>query len=189
MPLAPFRPFAAVLLLASASVFAGPKEDVRAAIDKVMAARSYHVSMVHSGTSAMTTEADFVAPDRFRMKMPMGTQYIIGDTMYMNVRGRSMKVPMGKGAMTQWRDPASIAKNEATMTITSLGIGMLDGKPAHKYKMVDSKTPTTSSVLWIGASGYPLGIDVSGQTMGKPSNTTIRYSRYNDPTIAIDPPK
>lgn len=177
------------LLLASAGTLAGPKDEVKAAIDKFVAARSYHVTMTHSGAQAMTTEADFVAPDRFRMTMPMGTQYIIGDTMYMTVQGRSMQVPMGKGTMTQWRDPANLAKHEATMTVKALGSEAVGGKPAAKYKVSNTQPQPSTSTMWVGSDGYPLQIRVDSNAQGKPVTTTIRYSRFNDPTIKVEPPQ
>ena len=177
-----------LLLLASAGALAGPKDEVKAAFDKFLAASSYHVTMTHSGAQAMTTEADFVAPDRFRMKMPMGTQYIIGDTMYMDVQGRSMKVPMGKGTMTQWRDPANLAKYEATMTVKALGSEAVGGKPARKYETTNTQPQPGTSTMWVGSDGYPLQIQVSSNVQGKAVTTTIRYSRFNDPTIKVDPP-
>jgi outer membrane lipoprotein-sorting protein len=145
--------------------------------------------MTSSGAQAMTTEADFVAPDRFRMQMPMGTQYIIGDTMYMTVQGRSMKVPMGKGTMTQWRDPANLAKHEATMTVKALGSETVGGKPAKKYETTNTQPQPSTSTMWVGSDGYPLQIQVSSSVQGKPVTTTIRYSRFNDPTIKVDPPQ
>lgn len=177
-----------LLLLASTSAFAGAKEEVKAAMQKFAAARSYHATMVHSGTKAMTNEVDFAAPDRMRMKMPMGTQVIIGDTIYMQMQGRTMKMPMPKGTFTQWRDPARIAENEATLVVRALGSELLDGKPARKYLTRDTKTPGEST-LWIGANGYPLQVRVDSRHDGKPVSTTIRYSRINDPTIRVDAPK
>lgn len=178
-----------LLLLASAGALAGPKDEVKAALDKFIAAKSYHVTMTHSGAQAMTTEADFVAPDRFRMTMPMGTQYIIGDTMYMTMQGRSMKVPMGKGTMTQWRDPANLAKHEATLTVQALGSEDVGGKPAKKYRMSNTQPEPSTSTMWVGSDGYPLQIRVDSDVQGKPVTTMIRYSRFNDPTIKVEPPQ
>lgn len=185
---------ACLLFIASTTAFAGAKEEVKAAMQKFAAAKSYHATMAHSGTNAMTSEVDFAAPDRMRMKMPMGTQVIIGDTMYMQMPadggmpGRVMKVPMPKGTFTQWRDPARLAENEATLVVQALGIELLDGKPARKYLTRDTKTPGEST-LWIGASGYPLQVRVDSKHEGKPVSTTIRYSRINDPSIRVDAPK
>lgn len=177
-----------LLLLVSTTAFAGAKEEVKAAMQKFAAAKSYHATMVHSGTKGMTNEVDFAAPDRMRMKMPMGTQVIIGDTMYMDIDGRVMQVPMPKGTFTQWRDPARLAGSEATLVVQSLGSELLDGKPAHKYLTRDTRTPGEST-LWIGANGYPLQVRVDSKHDGQPVSTTIRYSRINDPSIRVDPPK
>lgn len=174
------------LLLASAPVLAGAREDVLAAASKFQSLKSYHVTMTHEG-QGMTMEMDFVAPDRFRMQMPMGTQYMIGETMYMNVDGRTMKLPLQANMAQQWRDPAKLRADQTKTTATALGPGMVDGKPAQKYRMTHADSPGTTSTMWIGASGYPLQIVV--ESKAQPGRTTIRYSRFNDPSIRIDPPK
>lgn len=182
----------AVLLLAAGTVRADARDEVMAATAKFMAARSYHVTMTLTGAKdaqKMTNQIDFVAPDRYRMQMPMGTQYIIGDTMIMSMQGRTMRVPMGKGTMTQWRDPASLTKNAEKLTVAALGVEALDGKPARKYRMLNRDEPGTESVMWIGGNGYPVQIVVNGKAMGRASTTTIRYSRFNDPTIRVEPPQ
>lgn len=187
-------PSLALLLLALAAGPAGAdaRDEVMAATAKFMAARSYHVTMTLAdaqNAQKMTNRIDFVAPDRYRMRMPMGTQYIIGDTMIMDLQGRTMRVPMGRGTMTQWRDPANLTKNAEKLAVTALGVEALDGKPARKYRMVNRDEPGTESVMWIGGNGYPLQIVVTGRAMGRASTTTIRYSRFNDPTIRVDPPQ
>lgn len=180
---------ALLALLTAGTAWAGAREDVKAASQKMLSLRSYHVTMRHTGNGPMTTEADFVAPDRFRMKMPMGTQVIVGDTMYMQMDGRTMKVPMPKGTLTQWRDPANLSRYESTMTVESLGTELLDGKPTKKYRVTNTQPQPSTSTMWIGGNGYPLQIRVDGKLQGQASTTTIRYSRFNDPTIRVDPPK
>lgn len=39
---------------------------------------------------------------------------------------------------------------------------------------------------WIGSDDLPLQLRHSGESQGKPYTMTIRYSRFNDPTIRID---
>lgn len=177
-----------ILLLVSASALASPKADVEAAMRKALAADSYHISMTISGPGAMTIEADFVAPDRLRMQMPMGTQIIIGNTMYMDMQGRSMQVPMPEGTLTKWRDPGNIAKYQATMTVQALGAEAVDGRPAKKYRIDNTQPQPSTSTIWIGADGYPLQVEASSSAQGETVTTVIRYSRFNDPTIRIDPP-
>ncbi|HSX64158.1 MAG TPA: hypothetical protein VLF15_05480, partial [Pseudoxanthomonas sp.] len=57
--------------------------EVRASMDRFLAARSFHASMRIEGARPMTSEMEFAAPDRYRIRLPVGTQVIIGDTMYM----------------------------------------------------------------------------------------------------------
>ncbi len=193
----PFRPILAPRLawllvplsLLAATAWAGPKEDMKALSIKFLALRSYHATMEGSDKRVPKMEMDFVAPDRYRMQMPMGTQYIIGDTMYMNVQGRSMKVPMPKGTSNQWRGNEQTFREMDRMQVEALGMDTVSGKPTRKYRMSRTdKTPTTS-LIWVGMDGYPVKIETTGAT-GKTSNMmTVHYSRFNDPTIKIDPPK
>lgn len=176
---------------ASLNPLSSPKDDILASVEKFKAVRSYHATMHMDGgpRGAITNEVDFVAPDRFRMKMPMGTQVIIGDTMYMNADGRTMKIPMPKGTLTQWRDPANMDKSAATMTVESQGSESVDGVSARKYLVHHTEPHPADVTMWVGGDGYPLQIRVDGNLNGQASTTTIRYSRINDPTIRIDPPQ
>lgn len=179
---------AVLLLCASGAAQAGAKEDVAAAMQKFVAAHSYHATMTTTSGQAMTMELDFVAPDRYRIKLPQGTQVIIGGTMYMSMQGRTMKLPMPKDTLSQWRDPGKLRESQAQATVTALGPGMVDGKPASKYRIVSAESPDATTVVWVGASGYPLKVDVDGKSGGKAYTASLRYSRFNDPTIRIDAP-
>lgn len=178
-----------VLLVTVGAAHAGAREDIQAAMQKVLAVRSYHATMELGGAHPMRNEIDFVAPDRYRMKMPMGTQTIIGDTMIMNINGMHMKVPMPKGTLTQWRDPAHLDKNMATMSVQALGADVVDGQPAKKYLVTNTQPQPSQSTLWIGANGYPLQIQVNGNARGKATTTTIHYSRFNDPALTVEAPQ
>jgi len=163
--------------------------EIKAVMANFLAAKSYHATMTHrGGPQPMTSEIDFVAPDRYRMTTPAGTQYVIGDTMIMNVEGRSMRLPMPKGTLN-FRDPAKLAENEATLVIEALGNESLHGHAAKKYRMRNTGSPPTESILWVGADGYPLQIQVRGTAQQTAFTSTIRYSRFNDPTLEIDPPR
>lgn len=165
-----------------------PREAVVAAMRKFTGVGSYHASMHIEGgpRGPMTNEMDFVAPDRFRMEMAgMGTQMIVGDTMYMDMQGRTMKVPMPAGTLTQWRDPAKLAEAEADMTVDAQGSDPVAGQAAEKYVVRVTRPKPTETTIWIGDAGLPLQI-MSHNAMGV---ATIQYSRFNDPTISIEPPK
>jgi hypothetical protein len=168
----------------------GAKDEISRMMDNFVAVNSYHVDMSTSSPKGeMAMDMDFVAPDRYRMKMPIGTQYVIGDTMYMAMNGRTMKSALPKGQIANYRDPAQIAANKATMTVESLGSDTIDGQVAKKFLVRNTQPRPAESTIWVGADGYPLRIEVSGDDGGQATRTTIRYSRFNDPSIRIDPPQ
>lgn len=177
-------------LLVSGSALAGPKEDMMAMSKKFLALRSYHATMINSDQRVPKTEMDFVAPDRYRINMPpMGEQYMIGDTMYMTIDGRSMRVPMPKGTMTQWREPTRAFREVEKMQIEALGQDTVNGKPTKKYRFSQAGTPAVTTLVWVGADGYPVKMETSGGTGKRASTVTVLYSRFNDPSIKIDAPK
>ena len=166
-----------------------PADEVKASMDKFLAAKSFHATMKMEGAQLMTNEMDFVAPDRYRMQMPVGTQVIIGDTMYMQSQGRSMKVPLPQGALSQWRDPLKIEQNKAGLSVEAQGSDRIDGQSAKKYLVKHTQPEPSEFTFWIGDDGLPLQLLHHGQAQGKPYAMTLRYSRFNDPSITIDPPQ
>lgn len=176
-------------LLAPAS-WAGPREDVNAAIDKFLAARSFHADLAVIGSPHLSQQIDFVAPGRYRMRRAgMGDQIIIGDMMFLNMAGKSRPMPMPDGTLSQWRDPARLAENAADMTVTALGDEVVAGTPTKKYQVDHTQPQPSTLTLWVDGSGYPLQIISTGEAQGQIVTTLIRYSRFNDPTIRIDAPK
>jgi hypothetical protein len=184
---------------ATLATLPAPMEAVKGSMDTFLGASSFHATMVMEGAKGMTTEMDFVAPDRYRLQMPVGTQVIIGDTMYMQAGGKTMKVPLPAGTISQWRDPLKIQENKDSLSVESQGGDTVDGIPATKY-LVRNTLPTGSTpasgepgvtefTYWVGEDGLPLQLQHSGESQGKPYSMTIRYTRFNDPGIVIDTPK
>ncbi|SDQ62978.1 hypothetical protein [Pseudoxanthomonas sp. CF125] len=171
------------------SLLSSPEDEVKASMDKFLKAKSFHAVMVMEGARGMTNEMDFVAPDRYRMKMPVGTQVIVGDTMYMQADGRSMKVPLPKGTLSQWRDPLKIEENKAGLSVEALGSDSVEGQAAKKYLVRNTQPEANEFTFWIGSDGLPLQLLHQGQAQGKPYSMTLRYSRFDDPSITIDPPQ
>ena len=174
--------------------WAGPSEEVNAAIDKFLAARSFHASLTVEGARPMSRQVDFVAPGRYRMRMvSMDDQYIIGDILYVSVpgngAGKIVQIPMPKGTLSQWRDPAGLAENAAGMSVTALGEEAIGDAPTRKYRVDHTKPQPSTLTLWIGRDGYPLQIVSSDSEHEQPVTSTIRYSRFNDTTIRVDAPK
>ena len=170
------------------AVLPSAKDTVVAAVRKFASSSSYHAEMhIEGGPRGPVDNAiDFVAPDRYRMQMAgIGTQVIVGDTMYMNMHGRSMKAPMPPGTLTQWRDPGKLGEAEASMTVDDQGSDPVDGQPARKYAVHTANPKPADTTIWIGDAGMPLKIEAHNP-MGM---VTVRYSRINDPGIVIEAPK
>ena len=183
------RPSALARIAGDLNPLRDPKDAIKASMDRFVAVRSYHATMDFAGGPGGTMghhEIDFVAPDRFRMQTPMGTQVIIGDTMYMHVRGRTMQVPMPKGTLTQWRDPARLAQAEAGMTVQAQGTDTVDGVAARKYLVHHEQPGPTDVTMWINGDDLPVRIQVNSLMQGKNLTSTTDYSRFNDPSIRID---
>jgi len=172
---------------------ASPKDEVKAAMAAFLEAKSFHADMEIDNPQVpggkMKAAMDFVAPDNYRMQMPMGTQTIVGDTLYMTMQGKTMKVPMQKDQLAQWRDPGKINEHEATMTVEAQGEDSVDGVPARKYAVRNTQPQPVDMTLWVGEGRLPLRIVTRAEVDGKAMETRIRYSRYNDPSIRIDPPR
>ena len=165
------------------------KDEMSKAMDAFLTIKSFHVDMTSATPKGdMAMDMDFVAPDRYRMKTPMGTQYVIGDTMYMTMNGRTMKMALPKGQIANYRDPAQFEANKATMTVESLGRDTVDGQSTRKFRVLNTQPQPSESIIWVNGDGYPLKIDITGKG-SQASHMTIRYSRFNDPAIRIDPPQ
>lgn len=171
---------------------ADPRAEVQAAMDRFLAARSFHATMrLKGGAQGLAiTDADFVAPDRYRITIPnLGTQTIIGDTMYMSAHGRTMRLPVPAGTLTQWRDPARIEGNLAAVRVEALGADSVGGAPARKYAVHHAQPRPIDVLLWVGGDGLPLQVQVDSQMQGHPVQSSVRYSRYDDPSITIEAPR
>ena len=163
-------------------------DEVKASMDRFLAARSFHATMHMEGAQTMTNEMDFVAPDRYRMHMPAGTQVIIGDTLYMEAKGKRMQVPLPAGTISQWRDPLKIQENKEGLSVEAQGTESIDGKTARKYLVRNTVPENTEFTYWMDDNGLPLQLQHKGESQGKPYSMTLRYSRFDDPAIRIDAP-
>jgi len=175
-------------LAASPAALAGPKEEVVAAVDKFLAAKSYHASM--SMGPGPATETDFVAPDRVRVKLgTMGDQIVIGNVMYMTLQGQTIKRPAPNGGAAASRSREKMLGNLQTLKVAALGEETLAGVATRKYKVDNSQPNKTSSTYWVAAAtGYPVQAVNVAEVGGKTYTSTMKYSRYNDPSIKIEAP-
>ena len=184
---APAAPAAAMPMTAADASAA-----VAASMRKFLQASSFHALMTtHGGPTGMaSSELDFVAPDRFRIRsLGAPGQYVIGNTMTITANGRRMRVPVPAGTTARWRDPAGFATAGDGMTVDFLGEESLYGLHARKYRLHRDKPADTDATLWIGDDDLPLELEARGTMAGQPYTTSVQYSRFNDPGLSIDLPK
>lgn len=190
-PAAPASTAAIVSQPAPAPALASPGSadaTVKASMQRFVAARSFHALMTLEGAQSMTTTMEFQAPDRYRLSMPAGTQTIIGDVMYLQMGDRTTRVPLAEDLLGQWRDPLRMEQSAQAMTVTAQGSETIDGVPARKYLVRHGPPDETEITYWIGADGLPLQLRHSGQSADQSYSMTLRYSRFDDPTITVDAP-
>jgi outer membrane lipoprotein-sorting protein len=179
------------LVLCVAPVWAGPKEAVHAAFARFLAAKSFRASVIRAGSGEKISDLAFVAPDRYHVKSAHGPEMtLIGDDAWMNLNGRTMKVPMPVGRMiAQYRNAKTLDQLAGT-EVTDLGSDTVGGEPAHAYHYTLSEPAKADVKLWVGdKTGMPLQIESQGRVMGKAATTRILYSDFNDASIHIAAPQ
>lgn len=175
--------FALVAVLLPASVWsADPRDEVNAAIDKLLTARSYQASLV-SADGRVQQQLEFEAPGRYRIRSGGEELVIVGDVLYRD--GAGTQLPLPQDTLTRWRDPARLAEQPADMDVVVLSDENVAGVPARKYRIHRPRSAPGLLLLWVSGDGYPVQILTRGVTGAA---TLIRYSRFNDPAIDIEPP-
>src|SRR3546814_10703885 len=119
-----------------------------------------------------------------------GPQVIFGNPMYMQVNGQSIRTDVPAGSLDQWRDPARLDDPARKTQVQALGREALDGQSARKFLVRSQQAgmPAADITMWIGPDDLPLQVRVAS-TSGDATTSTIRYSRFNDPSIEITPPQ
>lgn len=173
----------------SAAAAATPVQRVIASMQAFRDARSFHAQMTLQGARETSNTLDFVAPDRYRMQMPAGTQVIIGDVLYLQSQGRTRTMQLPAGTVAQWRDPLQLEAGHASLQVQAQGQGEVDGIKAEQFLVRNGPTEQPVQFFyWIGPDGLPVQLRHQGVSQGKPYTMTVRYSRFNDPAIVIDTP-
>ncbi len=185
------RVFLALLAFAFAtSAWADARDELHTAFLQNLELKSFRASMIELPGKKVVSTVDFVAPDRFRVT-PSGqpASLIIGDTMYIQAGGRSMKIPLPKNMLGKYRNEAAIADLEKGATVEGLGAGMVGTQAARKYRFTTSGENAVTSTAWVGVgNGHVLQIETSGKAAGKSYSMRILYSDFNSPAIKINTP-
>lgn len=168
------------------------KDAMLASMQAFRNVRSYHATMTMEGgpQGTITNEMDFVAPDRYRIAMRARGMEVrnvrIGNDTWMTMGGRTTKVTMPPGSMDQWQDLMEQGKD--TMTVEAQGSESIDGVATRKYLMHQTQPKPSDVTVWINGDDLVEQARMLTDHQGASITTTIRYSRYNDPSIRIDPP-
>ena len=186
------RALAALLALSFAGVAcADARQELHAAFARNIALKSFKGTMVDLSSNKTVSVVEFQAPDRFRVT-PTGapSSVIIGDTMYMHLDGRTMKVPMPKGTFAKYRNQDAMKELEKGTTVESRGMGRVGAQPARTYRFLSTKDKDQySSTVWVGvASGQVLQLETAGKSAGKPFSMRMLYTDFNNPAIKINAP-
>jgi hypothetical protein len=176
-----------------------PSGDPRADIEKLgqrfLSAKSFRARMESIGGGPVTSEVDFVAPDRFHLRTatPAGEEVdviIIGKTTYMKADDKWQKVPMDIGSMIpNFRDAFNREGMKGMKDVKFEGEDIAEGKAAYRYSYIGQAPQggvEFSSKLWIAKdTGYPVKI-VADYKTGEMKSMTIVYD-YETP-LSIEPP-
>lgn len=128
----------ALFAFAAAPVFAGPTEDVRAAMVRLGGLSSYRMGFtVHALSGTM----EFVKPDALRIQVSGLEMVRVGPDIFVNARGRGwqraadspaaslvpMLVQMGREVQQSATDPDGF-------TVSDAGMQTIDGETLHAYR-------------------------------------------------------
>lgn len=164
---------------------ADPVQAVLAASQRFGQLRSFHASLRMQGPRTVDTTMEFVAPDRYRLQTDDGPQLIIGDTFFLQRAGEVRQVPVPPGLLAQWRSPLPADLAATDLTVDDLGGDTIDGVATRKYRVRHANAAPDGMLYWINAQGLPAQIEREGQTQGQRFRITLRYTRFNDPTLQI----
>ena len=166
---------------------AAPAEVIEASMARFRGARSFVADMTLEAAQTQRSRLEYVAPDRYRLQLPIGTQVIVGDTLYLQSAAGSQRVPLPAGLLTQWRDPLQLQPGER-LQVEDLGPEPVDGRAAHKYRVRHPDAARPPMLYWIDADGWPLRIEQAGRDERGDYRLILTYSRFDDPALRIDPP-
>ncbi|MDG2527055.1 hypothetical protein P6166_17010 [Stenotrophomonas sp. HITSZ_GD] len=165
-----------------------PAQQVLDAMSRFRAARAFEARMRLEGARPQESRLAYVAPDRYRLQLPMGTQVVIGDTLYLQAGDRSERLPLPRGLLAQWRDPLQLQAGEQ-LQVEDLGADPIDGQPAHLYRVIHPDPARPPMRLWVDADGRPRRVEQRGRDDGGADyRLQIDYGRFDDPALRIDAP-
>lgn len=167
-------------------------DTMRKVFERFKSLRSYHATMQVEGTAQgpIGNEMDFVAPDRYRMTMQVQgmqvTQTMIGNDVHVSMGGRDIKTTVQGPQPGRWHEDFS--KQMDTTAVEARGHESLEGVDTRKYLLRQTRPSPSESLVWIDGDDLVRQARIVTSAEGRQTTTTIRYSRFDDPSIRIDPP-
>jgi outer membrane lipoprotein-sorting protein len=179
-------------LAVAGSALADARQDLHTAYEHNLKVKSYRATMLDLTSNRQMSVVEFQAPDRYRVTAPgRPPSLMIGDSMYMDMHGKVMKIPLPRQMLGQYRNEAAMKDLEKGAPVESLGAGLVGKEPARKYRFRSAAgQPDSTSTVWVGVrSGNVLQVETSGKNAGRPFAMRVLYSDFNSPSIRIDPPR
>jgi outer membrane lipoprotein-sorting protein len=184
---------AALLALSFAgTASADPRQDLHKAFARNLGLKTFKATMTDLASNKTISVVEFQAPDRYRITVPgQPPSLIIGDAMYINANGQSMKVPMPKGSFGQFRNEQALAELEKGTGVEDLGPGLVGQEPARRYRFRSGTgKQQSSSTVWVGTrSGLILRVETSGKNGSTPFSMRVAYTDFDNRAIRIANPK
>lgn len=162
---------------------------VRTAFEKFLAAKSYRARMGDASGGVPATTMEFVAPDRYRIKMGADMEQVrIGSDLYTTMGGKTTHTQAEAG-MASPRDGTKIVLDAlATAKVEALGEETVGDESAKVYRIATTQPAPGETKVWISSdSGLPLKSEAKAE--GVPTTMMVEYSDYDDTSISIEPPK
>ena len=168
-----------------------PAADIEVMADKFLAEKMFRAKMRGTGDKEVTTDLEFVAPDRFRVKTGPGLETIvIGKDVYLSMNGSFTKLPGAMGnTVPDLRATFNKEGRKWFSDVRYVGEESVNGEASlvYEYKNKgEGSRGENDSKIWIAKDdGLPLKIESRYKT-GDLKTMTIEYEY--DPNIKIEIP-
>lgn len=176
---------------APAATRENPAADIEVMADKFLAEKSFRAKMRGTGDKDVTTDLEFVAPDRFRIKTGPGLETIvIGKDVYVSMEGSFMKLPGAMGdAIPDLRSTFNKEGRKWFSDVRFIGEETVNAEPSFVYEYKnkgEGNLGENDSKIWVAKDdGLPLKIE-SRYKSGNRKTMVIEYEY--DRNIKIEVP-
>ena len=169
-----------------------PRDDIIKASKKFSEQDAFQTVLDGKGKKDFHLEVEYIAPDRYHLKYPNGSEFlIIGKDTYLKANGNWKKSPANLNeAIPKMKEAFTEDAMKSLKDVEYVGEESVDGKSAflYRYKGKTEKDANAyNSKIWIGKDdGLPMKIEVEYPAGGdlKEMTTTYKY----DKNVKIEAP-